>query len=164
MTVTNGHEDRAAPTRIQETEAWQNLARHDQDAARAAVRQEMLVESTAQAIGEFEDISKAYTAAGFPELAADAAERANIAREDNDAAMAGVDYRDLDAHFHGESQATPERAEQFWPCGYPETAAAELAEAELADAAEVAAAFRAGATRAAELAAAERETDLEAGQ
>jgi hypothetical protein len=127
------------PTRMQETEAWQDLARHDQDAARAAVRQEQLVEATAQAIGEFEDISKAYEAAGFPELAADAAQRADIAREDNDAAMAGVDYRDLDDHFHGVSQATPERAEQFWPDGYPETAADELA-------------------------AAERETDLEAGQ
>jgi hypothetical protein len=133
MTASTG------PTRLQETEAWQGLVGHDQDAARAAVRQELLVEATAQAIGEFEDISTAYKAAGFPELAADASGRADIAREDNDAAMAGVDYRDLDAHFHGESQATPERAEQFWPCGYPETHAAELA-------------------------AADRETSLEAGQ
>jgi hypothetical protein len=119
----------AGPARMQETEAWQDLARHDQDAAQATVRQEQLVEATAQAIGEFEDIATAYREAGFPELAADAGQRADIAREDNDAAMAGVDFRDLDAHFHGVSQATPERAAQFWPDGYPETAADELAAA-----------------------------------
>jgi hypothetical protein len=126
------------PTRMQDTEAWRDLAQHDQEAARAAVRQELLVESTAEAIGEFEDVAKAYDLAGFPELAGDARIRADIAREDNDAALAGVDYRDLDNHFHGQSQATPERAAQFWPCGYPETHAGQLA-------------------------AAERETDLEAG-
>jgi hypothetical protein len=118
------------PTRLQDTEAWRNLAGHDQEAARAAVRQELLVESTAQAIGEFEDVAKAYDLARFPELADDARTRADIAREENDAALAGVDYRDLDNHFHGQSQATPERAARFWPCGYPETAAAELATAE----------------------------------
>lgn len=117
----------AGPTRMQETEAWQDLAQHDQGAAQADVDAEQgaAVESTAVAIGEFEDISTAYREAGFPELAADAAGRADIAREENDVAMAGIDYRDL-AAMGGLSVATPERAAAYWPCGYPETAAAEL--------------------------------------
>jgi hypothetical protein len=124
------------PVRMQGTEAWQDLARHDQGAAQADVRaesgrsdyphthtgnssRERMIEATGEDVAGLEAIRDSYTAAKWPERAAEAEEVLAVAREDHAAAVAGVDYRDL-AAMGDQSIATPERAAQFWPCGYPE--------------------------------------------
>ena len=78
-----------------------------------------------EAVTAIEDIRDMYVKAGWAERAAEADQVLAVAREDHAAAVAGIDYRDL-AAMGDQSVATPERAAQFWPCGYPETAAAEL--------------------------------------
>jgi hypothetical protein len=145
----------AGPTRMRETEAWGDLARHDQDAAQADVQaeggrsdyphthtgnssREQMIQATGEDVATLEAIRDSYTAARWPERVAEAEQVLEVAREDHAAAVAGIDYRDLAEHFGPQSAATPERAEAYWPCGYPETHARQLA-------------------------AAERETDMEAG-
>ena len=135
------------PTRMADTEAWQDLARHDQGAARADVRaegggsdyphthtgnspSERMIEATGEDVAALEDIRDDYRATGYGEHAAEAERWLEVAREDHAAAIAGVDYRDLADHFGPESVATADRVAAYWPCGYPETQAAGLAEAE----------------------------------
>ena len=92
--------------------------------------QARMVEATAADVASIEAIRAGFTASGWTERAAEAGQWLAVAREDHAAAVAGVDYRDLAGHFGGQSAATPERAEAYWRCGYPETAADKLAAAE----------------------------------
>lgn len=92
--------------------------------------QNHLAEATAADVASIEAIRDGFTASGWTEQAAEAEQWLAVAREDHAAAVADVDYRDLAGHFGRQSAATPERAEAFWPCGYPETAADKLAAAE----------------------------------
>jgi hypothetical protein len=124
MTVTTGQPDRppeaeqTGMARMQDTEAWDQLA-----------RQQQKVWGSGEAVAAIEDIRDGYLAAGWPERAAEAEQVLEVAREDHAAALAGIDYRDL-AELGAESIATPELAERYWPCGYPDTHADELALAE----------------------------------
>lgn len=91
--------------------------------------QDRLAEATAADVASIEAIRDGLAASGWTERVAEAEQWLAVAREDHAAAAAGVDYRDVAGHF-GQSAATPERAEAYWPCGYPETAADKLAAAE----------------------------------
>ena len=92
--------------------------------------QNRMAEATAADVASIEAIRDGFAASGWTERVAEAEQWLAVARDDHAAAVAGVDYRDLAGHFGGQSAATPERAEAFWPCGYPETAADKLAAAE----------------------------------
>jgi|SRR5271166_1479965 len=94
--------------------------------------QARMVEATAVDVASIEAIRDGLAASGWTERAAEAEQWLAVAQEDNAAAVAGVDYRDLASHFGAQSAATPERAEACWPCGYPETHADELARADQA--------------------------------
>jgi len=89
--------------------------------------QARMVEATAADVASIEAIRDGFTASGWTERAAEAEQWLTVAQEDHAAAVAGVDYRDLAGHFGHQSAATPERAEAYWPCGYPETVADKLA-------------------------------------
>jgi hypothetical protein len=128
----------AGPTRMAETEAWQDLARHDQGAAQADVQAEgdrsdyphthtgnssqaRMIEATEADLAALQSSRQIWADQGNQARVAECDEWIPIAEEDHAAAVAGVDYRDLADHFGPQSAATPERTAAYWPCGYPET-------------------------------------------
>jgi hypothetical protein len=137
------------PTRMAETEAWQDLARHDQGAAQADADadlrrgghdyphthtgnagQERMIEATKADLAALQSSRQIWADQGNQARVAECDEWIPIAEEDHAAAVAGIDYRDLAEHFGPESVATADRAAAYWPCGYPETHTAQLAQAE----------------------------------
>jgi len=120
------------PARLQETEAWHDLAHGDQTAARADVQaesgrsdypathtgnspQDRMIEATAADAEAIRHIRDMYRDTGWPERQAEAEGWLAVAEQDHAAAVAGIDYRDLTAMGPESVMTEPAPC-----CGYPE--------------------------------------------